>query len=87
MWYLSLIASVAKAAMPLTNTLRENILTQSKYVLHLMDSLFHFYYRTALQYMPPLSLSKTSPRKPEFLSPILIVEIDKFIKTLWYVLL
>lgn len=87
MWYLSLIASVAKAAMPLTSTLRESILTQSKYYNILMDYFISFYYRTALQYMPPLSLSKTSPRKPEFLSPILIVEIDKFIKTLWYVLL
>ena len=32
MWYMNLIAVVAKAAMPLTPTLRDTILSQSKFV-------------------------------------------------------
>ena len=40
-------------------------------------------HRLALQSLPALSLSPTSPARPEFLTPFVIAEMDKFLTTLW----
>jgi len=67
-WYLNIMASTAQAAMPVAPQLRETIITQSK---------------RALLSLHPLSLSPNSPAKPEFLSPFVVAEMDKFLSTLW----
>ena len=42
-----------------------------------------FPFRSALQSLPPLSISPHSPLKPEFLSPFIVKEMDSFLTTLW----
>ncbi|XP_064406559.1 zinc finger ZZ-type and EF-hand domain-containing protein 1-like isoform X2 [Halichondria panicea] len=66
-WYLNIVACTAKAAIPLSPALRDTILQQSK---------------MSLKSLSPLSLSPTSPLKPDFFSTFVIAEMDKFLTSL-----
>lgn len=66
-WFLQLVASTARAAMPTSPHLRDTIIAQS---------------RLALMSLPPLTLSPTSPSRPEFISSFVTAEMDTFLRQL-----
>ncbi|KAI8488214.1 Zinc finger ZZ-type and EF-hand domain-containing protein 1 [Branchiostoma belcheri] len=66
-WYLSVLASTATASIPTNPALAQTILTHT---------------RQALRHMPPLSLLPGSKACPSFLSPTLLDEIERFLKTI-----
>ncbi|XP_066271165.1 zinc finger ZZ-type and EF-hand domain-containing protein 1-like [Branchiostoma lanceolatum] len=66
-WYLSVLASTATASIPTNPALAQTILTHT---------------REALRHMPPLSLLPGSKACPTFLSPTLLDEIERFLKTI-----
>jgi hypothetical protein len=67
MWYISLLASTAKAAFPVAPHLRHTLINQS---------------RSALGGLQPLVLSPTSGARPEFLSSFVIEEMQRMLQTL-----
>ncbi|XP_035685693.1 zinc finger ZZ-type and EF-hand domain-containing protein 1-like [Branchiostoma floridae] len=66
-WYLSVLASTATASIPTNPALAQTILIHT---------------REALRHMPPLSLLPGSKACPAFLSPGLLDEIERFLKTI-----
>jgi hypothetical protein len=66
-WYISLLASTAKAAIPVAPHLRDVIIAQSK---------------SSLETLQPLILSPTSGARPEFLSSFVIQEMETMLKSL-----
>nr|XP_047143287.1 zinc finger ZZ-type and EF-hand domain-containing protein 1 [Hydra vulgaris] len=67
MWYLSVLASTAQAALPIAPHLRESIIS------HTRSSLYH---------MGPLSLSASSIERPGFLSNSVMEQMEKFLHTI-----
>ncbi|XP_077868975.1 zinc finger ZZ-type and EF-hand domain-containing protein 1-like [Saccoglossus kowalevskii] len=65
-WYLSVLASTATAAIPTAPQLRSSIIQHTK---------------AALSHMPPLSLSSASSDRPPFLTPPVLDEIERFLHT------
>ncbi|XP_070581030.1 zinc finger ZZ-type and EF-hand domain-containing protein 1-like isoform X2 [Ptychodera flava] len=65
-WYLSVLASTATAAIPSAPQLRSSIILHTK---------------SALSHMPPLSLSSASSERPSFLTPPVLDEIERFLYT------
>ncbi|XP_077980047.1 zinc finger ZZ-type and EF-hand domain-containing protein 1-like [Glandiceps talaboti] len=65
-WYLSVLASTATAAIPMAPQLRTSIIEHT---------------RSALSHMPPLSLSSASSERPSFLTPPVLDEIERFLYT------
>ena len=64
MWYLSVLAATAQAALPVAPELRDSI------ILHTQTSLSH---------MKPLSLSSSSVEKPGFLSTNVMEQMESFL--------
>ncbi|XP_052765956.1 zinc finger ZZ-type and EF-hand domain-containing protein 1-like isoform X1 [Mya arenaria] len=63
-WFMQVLASTITAAIPMAPILQKNILEHS---------------RVALEHIPPLSLSPASTEKPQFLSKLVLQEVEKFI--------
>lgn len=87
-WYISLLASTAKAAIPVAPHLRDVIIAQSRYVRCSFDNVIVITYnaghRSSLEALQPLILSPTSGARPEFLSSFVIQEMETMLKSLRY---
>lgn len=64
MWYFSVLASTAQAALPIAPGLRDAIIDHTK---------------SALSYIQPLALSSMSSENPGFLSDNIMVQMEKFL--------
>ena len=67
MWYLSVLASTAQAALPIAPGLRDAIIGHTK------NALFH---------IQPLALSSMSSDKPGFLSNNVMEQMEKFLSNI-----
>ena len=84
-WYMKLLASTAQAAVPGTPALRSTLIAHSRCVPGLFPStdIILCISRSAMSALQPLVLSPTSPARPEFLSSIVIDEMELTLQSLW----
>ena len=67
LWYLSVLASTAQAALPIAPGLRDAIMGHTK---------------SALAYIQPLALSSIASEKPGFLSKNVMEQMEKFLNNI-----